>query len=47
MKKRNALLLMLSILALMLGACTQKEEQQAKGLKIVSSLPWLKKYLVI
>lgn len=37
MKKRNALLLMLSILALMLGACTQKEEQQAKGLKIVTS----------
>jgi len=37
MKKRTAVLLMLSILALMLGACTQKEEQQAKGLKIVTS----------
>ena len=37
MKKRTAVLLVLSILALMLGACTQKEEQQAKGLKIVTS----------
>ena len=37
MKKRTAVLLMLSILVLMLGACTQKEEQQAKGLKIVTS----------
>ena len=37
MKKRTAVLLMLSILALMLGACTQKEDPQAKGLKIVTS----------
>ena len=37
MKKRTAVLITLSILALMLGACTQKEEQQAKGLKIVTS----------
>ncbi|TYK97191.1 adhesion protein, partial [Streptococcus pyogenes] len=37
MKKRTILLLMASVLALVLGACNQKEKQEAKGLKIVTS----------
>jgi len=37
MKKRTILLLMASVLALVLGACGQKEKQEAKGMKIVTS----------
>ena len=37
MKKRTILLLMASLLALVLGACSQKEKQEAKGMKIVTS----------
>ena len=37
MKKRTFLLLMASVLALVLGACGQKEKQEAKGMKIVTS----------
>jgi len=37
MKKRTILLLMASLLGLVLGACGQKEKQEAKGMKIVTS----------
>ena len=37
MKKRTFLLLMASLLILVLGACSQKEKQEAKGMKIVTS----------
>jgi len=37
MKKRTILLLMASLLALVLGACSQKEKQEVKGMKIVTS----------
>lgn len=37
MKKRTFLLLMTSLLVLVLGACSQKEKQESKGMKIVTS----------
>ena len=37
MKKRTFLLLMAGLLVLVLGACSQKEKQEAKGMKIVTS----------
>ena len=37
MKKRTFLLLVASLLVLVLGACSQKEKQESKGMKIVTS----------
>ena len=37
MKKRAFLLMMISVLALILGACSQKETKEVKGMKIVTS----------
>ena len=37
MKKRTFLLLMAGLLVLVSGACSQKEKQEAKGMKIVTS----------
>ena len=37
MKKRAFLLMMFSVLALILGACSQKETKEVKGMKIVTS----------
>ena len=37
MKKRTFLLLVASLLVLVLGACSQKEKEEAKGMKIVTS----------
>ena len=39
MKKRTFLLLVASLLVLVLGACGQKEKQEAKGMKSNKFLP--------
>ena len=37
MKKKSILIILLSLLTLIFGACSQKETQEVKGLKIVTS----------